>query len=749
MNTKNWLHKWLAVCVAVLTMMGSACFAASSSKPNIVHILTDDLGWMDVACYYRAVHGKESIYETPNMDRIASGGMQFMQAYSPSATCSPSRAAYMAGQYPIHTGVLHVIGGIAPTPFRADFPYIDGYYPSRLDLDTPVIADVLKEAGYVTGHIQKWHLGGRSNGYPDPVAYGFDFGWTEGKDYNDPEVWDKNMKHKHEYWSGVWLPSYPNRLQGFGTSDPDDPFRIDPADDDRPFDGVSDLAVRWLDKVKDQDKPFFLNLCPSFVHGPICTRDRKRLEYYCKKMGMPFPETPGKVTDKVDGQVHPYYASMIDSLDWQVGKILSFLETTGDPRNPGHKLIDNTYLIVSSDNGGAEGIRIAMKERIADNSPLRDGKSSVYEGGLRIPFLVQGPGITAGSVYDTPINLIDVFPTFMAMAGSAPRRDLDLDGCNILPLMRGKDTKAKYADGRVRDTLYFSLPVGKTSSSAIRKDGWKLVLNHTPEHNERPAIELFKLYNEDGSVSDLGEARSLVDAHPDKCHELITDLKAWLKKYDAQLPYKNADTAAPGTPLPGADKVPAVLRLVSRGNQVEVHFDSAEGKSKVVSGMLVYTTNGSDLLREHSAYEEWLRAPATLDDGVATAIAPPGMTHGVFCLRDENGFLIRSRTFPPRVGRGGDLRFTITKDPKDSYAWQPGLISLINTGAAALQNAKKKGLDTVALSEAIRVAGGVVKEPVEEEPYATAMHRLRKEIRALDVPEARHPVLNQFRTEKW
>ena len=140
----------------------------------------------------------------------------------------------------------------------------------------------------------------------------------------------------------------------------------------------------------------------------------------------------------------------------------------------------------------------------------------------------------------------------------------------------------------------------------------------------------------------------------------------------AQLPYKNANTAEPGKPLPGADKVPAVLRLVSRGNPVEVHFESAEGKSKVVSGMLVYTTNGSDLLREHSAYEEWFRAPATLGDGVATAIAPPGMTHGVFCLRDENGFLIRSRTFPPRVGPGGDQRFTITKDPKDSYAWRRG-----------------------------------------------------------------------------
>ena len=139
-----------------------------------------------------------------------------------------------------------------------------------------------------------------------------------------------------------------------------------------------------------------------------------------------------------------------------------------------------------------------------------------------------------------------------------------------------------------------------------------------------------------------------------------------------------------------------------------------------------------------------------MGDGVATAIAPPGMTDGVFCLRDENGFLIRSRTFPPPVGRGGDLRFTITKDPKDSYAWRPGLISLINTGSGGSAEREEEWTGHRQLCpRPFGLRGGVVKEPVEEEPYATAMRHLRKEIRALDVPEARHPVLNQFRTEKW
>ncbi len=722
--------------------------ADAARQPNIVHILTDDLGWQDVAAYYRAVHGKESIYETPNMDRLVSNGLRFMQAYSPSATCAPSRAAYMAGQYTPHTGVLHVNGSKPPTPFQSQFQYVDGYYPMRLALDKPTVAEELKKAGYLTGHIKKWHIGGRSNGYPGPTQYGFDFSWTpDKKDYNDPDVWDKTRKFKTQYWNGLWSPLNP-RHKGFATADPNDPFRINVNDDDRPLDGVTELAVRWLGKAKDQKKPFFLNLCPSLVHGPISTRDRKRLAHYCQKMGLPFPENPGKVTEKEWGQVNPYYASMIDGLDWSIGKVLTFLEATDDPRNPGHKLIDNTYLIVTSDNGAAEG-KFGTKERVADNSPLREGKSTVYEGGLRVPVMVQGPGIKAGSVSDTPINLIDLFPTFLHMAGAEPGAHLELDGCNILPIMKGAATEAKFADGRVRDTLYFTLPVGTTSSSAIRKNGWKLVLNHTPEHNGRPAVELFKLYNEDGSVSDLSETKNLADTQPEKRDELLKALNAWFKKYDTQLPYKNAHVSAPGEALPGADKTPGMVKLVEKGNKLEARFETGSGKSSVVSGILVYTTNGSDLLRDNPNFEEWFRAPATVADGVATAIAPPGMTHAIFCLRDENGFLVQSKATPPYVGPGGDRRWTIARNPSDAYAWRPGLISLINVGRAANRTAHQAGLDTAALRKSIQQARGILEQPVEEKSYALAMRNLRREIRALNVAESKDPDLNHFQTKNW
>ena len=750
MTTTSTLKKTLKAAVtAALVLQGTSQAADSTPpKPNIVHILTDDLGWQDVAAYYRKVQGKEAIYETPALDRMAEKGRMFMQAYSPCATCAPSRAAYMAGQFTPHTGVLHVTGGLPPRPMRIDQNYFDGYYPARLQLGTPTIAQVLRGEGYLTGHIKKWHFGGRNDTWPGPLDYGFDFSWdASSKDYNDADVWDKDRENKMDYWNGIWKPLDP-RHKGFATAEPNDPFRMNPDDDDRPLDGVSDLAVKWLAKAKDQGKPFFLNLCPSLVHGPISTRDRKRLEHYCKKMGVPFPTDPGKITEKKNGQVNPYYASMVDGLDWGVGKVLSYLENTDDPRNPGHKLIDNTYLIVSADNGGAEG-NFGPQERVADNSPLRGGKSSIYEGGIRIPFLVMGPGVKPGSSTDTPINLIDLFPTFMEIAGAAPRGDLELDGCDILPVIKGDSDEAKFADGTVRDTLYFTLPTGKSSASTIRKGGWKLHLNHAPEDNGRPAMELFQLYHEDGSVADLGEKTNLIDTEPAKRDELLAELKAWFAKFDLQLPYKNPATAAPGKPLPGADQVPMVTKMSEEGDKVSVEFETGNGKTRIIEANLLYTTNGSDLLREKADCEEWGRVPVKVGDGIVSALVPPGTTHAIFYLRDENGFCISTKKMPNSHGKGGQSRWTVAKDADDTYAWRPGLISLISAGQSALGNAKKKNLDTARLVDALDSAKAVSSNPADEKSYAPAIRDLRHAICALDVPEAHLPVMNLYATSKW
>jgi arylsulfatase A-like enzyme len=750
MNNKRQTTQMMSAAVAAgMTLFGGISAVKAVPQPNIVHILTDDLGWQDIACYYRALHGEESVYETPHMDRLAQNGKRFMQAYSPAPTCAPSRAAYMAGQYTPRTGVFHVMGGRPARVYNESHAYIDPFYSGRLKVDTPIIADVLKDAGYTTAHIQKWHFGGRSKGFPGPLDYGFDFSWGwQALQYNDPELYDPNDKKTADY-EGIWRPTRPDRISDFASSyDPKAPYALDPNDDDRPFDAVVDLSVRWMDKVKDQGKPFFMNFCPSFVHGPFCTRDRKRLEYYCEKMGVPFPTDPGRIADKAPGFKNPYYAAMLDSLDWQVGRILSFLETTDDPRNPGHKLIDNTYIMVSSDNGGLENAPIldgrdkGKPERITDNTPLRGGKLKIFEGGIRIPFIIQGPGIEAGSVCDTPINLIDLFPTYMAMAGAEPETELDLDGCNILPVMLGDESDAMFADGTARDTLFWHYPSVMPSSSIIRKGGWKLRLNHAPELNRLPPIMLYKLYNDDGSPCDLGEADNLADAEPQRRDALLAELNAWLAKYDAPLPYRNSKSS-----LPGADKVPAVIRRQTVKERVELHVETGAGKAKVVEARLVYTTNGSPLL-QHKRQEEWFEVPAEINAGVASAAAPPGMTHGIFYLRDENGFLILSEPLAPYTGTGASSGIGVDLI-QDGYAYRPGLLSLINLAVSAGKSAKATGQDVAALNGAIKSARAVVAKPVEEQSYALAMRALRREIKALDVPQAKRPVMNQFATEKW
>lgn len=728
--------------------MGACSLSAERLQPNIVHFLIDDLGWQDIACYRQG----ESVYETPNLDRIAANGIRFTQAYSPAPTCAPSRVAYMAGQWPTHTGVYHVQGGVLARAYDPSSPRIPPFYDARLPEQTPNIAQVLNQAGYTTGHLQKWHSGGRSAGYPGPADYGFDFGWDGDREYNDPELWPpENPRHKHQYLAGIWAGMRPHRLADFPTYDEEDPFRMDPNDDDRPFDGGVDLAVKWLDKSKD--KPFFLNYATFMVHGPIGTRDRKRLEYYCEKMGIPFPTDPGPIYQGREGQKNPYYAAMVDSVDWMVGKVITYLEETDDPRNPGHKLIDNTYIIISSDNGGVTGVSVrdaegkSGQETVTDNAPLRGGKQTPQEGGLRIPFMVQGPGIEAGRVDDSIVSLIDLFPTFMDMAQLPEEPALQLDGCNLFPLFKGQAQAPKLADGRIRDTLYFHYPIQNPLASAIRKGDWKLIVHYAPEANQGESVSLYRLQNEDGSFADLGEAVNLADRYPDIRDDLLYDLRQHLEAYDAEIPYKNP--ANPRNVYAEADRIPKLLRQYSEGDQLTIHFEVGEDKAQIVDAKLIYTTNGSDLLRKARNFEEWFEAPAEVLAGKAVAKAPPGMTHGVFYLRDANGFLITTEPIPAETEVG--KVYNITPHFENAFAYRPGLYAMVESGESALRQALVAGQDTRALSHALSRGRHALEQDVSEALYAQAIRDIRKEIRSFKgvIREASRPVLNRFRLRDW
>lgn len=743
--------RMMALALILAISVTSSAVAASSLKglkPNIVHILIDDLGWQDVACYYRDCHKDEPFYETPHMDRLAERGIRFMQAYSPAVTCAPSRAAYMTGQYTPRNGVYHVnMGCRIPRARRDTAQMLDPYYVARIMPGKPVIAKELQKAGYITAHAGKWHVSGVA-GFPTPIQQGFDFSFDEHHQYNDPQIYNANDP-KMTNFSGLFAQPKERLKDAF--TDPRFPL----LDDDRPYDSMVDLSSRWLREVGRGDKPFFLNLCPSLVHGPIMTRDRKRLAHYCEKLGIPFPTDPGSISDtETPGHHNPYYASMVDSVDWIVGQIVQTLETTEDPRNPGHKLIDNTYVIVSSDNGGAQRLRNWRSldgqlrlEKATDNAPLREGKASAYEGGCRTPLIVTGPGIEPGSVNnETPVNLIDLFPTFMAMAGLGHDGTLDIDGCNILPVIKGHDRAARFVDGTERDTLYFHYPVLPYAFSAIRRDNWKLMKNTGIHMNQAPEVQLFMLCNKDGSQADISEQQNLAAQYPEVTRQLLADLDKWLEKYHAGVPYNNA--AYKQGDLPGQQNIPAVTGRGSDGDRLWATFETGVAKARVIEAFLLYTVNGDKVLCRQGSHEEWFRAPVKLTSGRVESTAPPGMTHGVFCLIDANNFLIHSEPVPLISEHGIDKAVSVVLE--DGYAYKPGLCSLIKCAESAARNAAGTGRNTAELKTAIQAAKATYAKPVDEKLYSMAIRKLRREIRMLqDVPEAKLDCLNFFPIGKW
>ena len=308
--------------ILLLILLG-ACSTPRPDKPNVVLILADDLGWQDVGCYDI---DEPCPYETPNIDNFSKEGVKFWQAYSPAPTCSPSRGAILSGKHPARLQRTHVVGGAPPIPYReASWMTIAPWYSGRLPVSEITIPEVLKANGYTTGHVGKWHIAISHNAYPQPEDHGFDFSISD---------------------RGVNSGMKPDRLSDFASEDEEDIYRIDA--NGFPRDPNNENALQFMEKYKDQ--PFFLYYATWLVHAPIQTRSKRLLEKYCEKLEVPFPSDPGGL--KYPGQRNPYYAAMVEMFDYYIGQIIEYLETTEDPRWKGHKLIENTYIILSSDNGG-------------------------------------------------------------------------------------------------------------------------------------------------------------------------------------------------------------------------------------------------------------------------------------------------------------------------------------------------------------------------------------------------------------
>ena len=592
-----------------LVAISSQAWAARPDRPNIVLILADDLGWQDVKCYDV---DEPSPMETPHMDALAQQGLQFWQAYAPAPTCAPSRAAILSGDHPARAQMTHVAGGKPPHAHSRGWSMLSPWYTVRMPAETVTLAEALKANGYTTGHSGKWHVAMRHHGYPQPEDQGFDY-----------------TRHSRGVQTGI-----KNRLADFASSDPKDPYRLD--SNGFPYDQTTEDALTFVRENSDQ--PFFLYFATWLVHTPVLMRSEELLRKYERKLGVEITQEH-QTSWSLEGQMNPFYCAMVEQFDYYIGRLIAYLENTDDPRWPGHKLIENTYILVTSDNGGMEGY---PGEIITDNFPLDRGKLSAREGGTRVPLIIAGPDVPHGVQSDVMVNGLDFYPTLLALTGTETPAGKQFDGLDISTLLLTDPTDpslVRTADGAVRDTLVWHFPNSAAMQSAIRVGDYKLIRNYSAQ----PELELYRLYdsaNGRQGRADIEEANNLALSMPDKTATMNARLTEILTEMKASFPYYN-----PYCPrLPKRNEIPAVLSDRREGDTV--YFAYEESGADVVRANLIYTRNGGDF------YEEWFREPATLlPGGEISAQLPAGTTHYFINLIDSNNFLVSYPKVAPEPGQ--------------------------------------------------------------------------------------------------
>lgn len=454
-----------------------------SPPEGILLVLVDDLGWSDLGCCGSAY------YETPNLDRLAAEGVRFTQAYADSAVCSPTRAAVQTGRSSARLGITDWIHHDSATARRASAAgrHAEGLEPPPdgrrlhtpvnrhwLDHDEISLAELLAPAGYRSGYVGKWHLGG-PGWLPTDQGYAFNAGgWAFGQ---PPSFFDPYANRR--FPDGI--PTLPAREEGEYLAARE-----------------ADEALAFLDQVGGGR--FFLCFAPYEVHSPIQAPEATIARFRDK------PPTNHR---------HPAYAAMIAELDAAVGRILGALEAAGR--------LDSTLVVFTSDNGGASHFPAT------DNAPLRRGKGFPYEGGLRVPLLVRWPGVAAaGATCAVPVTSVDLFPTFAEAAGASLPADRALDGRSLLPLLRDP-AAAPSERALVWHFPHYWWGGRVTPYSALRLGRWKLV--HQAEDDR---LELYDLATDPGETRDLAGAQPVrVAALRER---LAAELHARAARFPARLP---------------------------------------------------------------------------------------------------------------------------------------------------------------------------------------------------------------------
>jgi len=450
--------------------------------PNFVFILVDDLGWADVQC-----NNPESFYDTPNINRLAEGGIRFSNAYAACPVCSPTRASIMTGKYPERIPITDWIPGMDPK----DRKLLGPADMHELPLEEITIAERLKEGDYNTGFFGKWHLGGEGF-FPEDQGFDVNIGG-----------------HLRGSPPGGYYSPYEN------------PKLPDGPDGEYLPDRLTDEAIRFIEK--NHGKPFFLFLAFYTVHTPIQACNRHISRYLEKKEDLIKSDTIEFIRERQGFtkmyQDNPDYASMVYAMDENVGRLVDKIESLG--------LDDHTYIFFTSDNGGLS--TLAGENAPTSNRPLRAGKGWCYEGGIKVPLIIYGPGIVNfGSTCEYPVISNDFYNSILELADLSTSVNQSEDGLSLAPILKNGETTVNRVD------LFWHFPHYHgstwTPGSAIRSGDWKLIRFYEEGHSE-----LFNL------ADDPGEKINLYDAFPEKASEMNMKLDQWLKNVDARMPVPNPD----------------------------------------------------------------------------------------------------------------------------------------------------------------------------------------------------------------
>ncbi len=481
----------------ILVAAVSVLFASMSvaDRPNVVFILVDDLGYMDIGA-----NNPETFYETPHVDRLAATGMRFTDGYAANPVCSPTRYSIMTGRYPSRVDATNFFAG------KRSGRFLPAVLNDRMPLEEITLAELLKSAGYATFFAGKWHLGPNEEFWP--TRQGFDVnkgGHVAGGPFK----------------AGKYFSPYAN-----------------PRLDDGPKGEhlTARLAEETVKFIRDhKDQPFLAYLSFYTVHTPLMAPKELVEKYQAKaeRLGLDQQQAFGDEEQVWDGakqprrvrqlQAHATYAAMVESMDTAVGRVLSTLDELG--------LTNETIVCFTSDNGGLS----TSEGSPTSNLPLRGGKGWLYEGGIREAFLIRAPGTTnPGTICDVPVMSIDFYPTIAELTGVEIANDQTVDGKSLVPLLGGKSELA-------RKSLFWHYPhysnQGGFPGGAIRSGQWKLI-----ERLEDGRRHLFNL------KEDIGETRDVADRHRELVETMTSQLHDWYGEVDAKFLRAKPDGPAPWRP---------------------------------------------------------------------------------------------------------------------------------------------------------------------------------------------------------